>query len=165
MNDKTKQNEKGGDPKAGPQSVAAQGGIGGSPNPQNMNNSPSPGGDGVQSAASERANADKGTSQPAQQRVNAAERREQGVGGPDGDKDTHGIRASLIHAPGQVLPYEDEMNAASAIKEAEKEPDELPEATRREMEAGKKALEGRSTRVEPERQNPVDDLETRRTRE
>lgn len=53
-----------------------------------------------------------------------------------------GARASLVQAPG-VVQTPDELPPTAP---PEKAPDELPEATRREMEAGKAALEGRSVR-------------------
>lgn len=151
------------------QSVAGQGGIGGTPDPQNVNRSPSPGGDGIQSSASERqAGGDTSLSQPVQQRVNAAERREQGDRVKHGDK--VGERSTLIQSPGMVQPGE---ASAAAINDAEKARNEaaerahteqfkdLPEATLTEMEAGKAALKRHARAPEPT--NPVDDLEARKS--
>jgi hypothetical protein len=145
------------------QSVAGQGGIGASENPQNRNLSPSPGGDGVQSAASERSahGADRGVDQPGQQRINAAERRERGDNAKPGDK--VGERASLVQSPGEVSPYETAaaaLDAAEAkrLSDAEKARDEefkdLPQATIDEIEAGRAALKRHGRAAAPT--NPVD---------
>lgn len=145
------------------QSVAGQGGIGAGGNPQNLNMSPSPGGDGVQSSASEKAaQGDTRPSQPAQQRINAAERRE--------NTDRHGIRPSLIQSPGEVVPGE---AAASAINDAETRRaaaaeeahngqfKDIPQATLDEMNAGKEALKRHARTPAPT--NPVDDLNARKS--
>jgi hypothetical protein len=148
------------------QSVAGQGGIGGSDNPQNRNLSPSPGGDGVQSAASERTahGADRGVDQPGQQRINAAERRERGENTKQGDK--VGERASLIQSPGEVLPYEAAAAALDAAEQkrfsdAEKARDEefkdLPQATIDEINAGRNALKRHDRAAATT--NPVDATE------
>lgn len=153
------------------QSVAGQGGQGASQNPQNLNQSPSPGGDGVQSSDSERRahGLDAPVNQPAQQRVNAAERRERAEETKKGDK--VGERASLIQSPGEVVPGE---MAARAIDDAEArrkadderareaEFGEIPQATRDEMEAGKQALK-RHARAPENPTNPVDDLNARKS--
>jgi hypothetical protein len=124
-------------------------------NPQNMNNSPSPGGDGVQSSESERRAASAQTSQAAQQRINAAERRERPQGSP------------LVQSPGEVLPGEASADAINAAEQSRKDAAErehserykdLPESTRSEMDAGKKALE-RGTVARPAPTNPVDATE------
>lgn len=153
------------------QSVAGQGGQGASNNPQNLNQSPSPGGDGVQSSDSERraAGLDQPVNQPAQQRINAAERRERGEDAKKGDK--VGERPSLIQSPGEVAPGE---MAAQAINDAEirrhadaerareAEFSEIPQNIRDEMEAGKAALK-RHSRAPEAPTNPVDDLNTRKS--
>lgn len=138
------------------------------PNPQNLNNSPSPGGDGVQSAASERSAAglDK-VNQPAQQRINAAERREKAE---SGEKNA-GERPSLIQTPGEVLPGDDLL--INAAEQARKDRDaaehkeragELLQTTVDEMTAGKKALE-RNHPGAAKPSNPVDDLDARKRSE
>lgn len=150
------------------------------PTSQNLNQSPSPGGDGVQSSAAERSShgLDRASNQPGQQRVNAAERRERGENAREGDK--VGERPSLIQSPGEVLPGDaaaDAINTAEARRrdaaEAEQhlKSQDLPQAVLEEMDAGRKALE----RNKPRNQaldantsdraanptNPVDDLAVR----
>jgi hypothetical protein len=137
------------------QSVAGQGGIGGNPNPQNLNRSPSPGGDGVQSSASERAAAgDTSPSQPAQQRINAAQRRENSSN-PDRKP---GERTSLIQSPGEVLPQDTVAEAMAASERSRLDavqaahdaqfgnPDEVSDQTRAEMDAGRAAVQRHSRR-------------------
>jgi hypothetical protein len=153
---------------ANPNSVAGQGGVGGAGNPQNLNNSPSPGGDGVQSAASEKAaGGDDGVNQPKQQRINAAERREK-TGTDDKGKPR---RHALIQAPGEVLPFEQTNNtifSPEEVAEADRQAIEsnLPASTIAEMQGGRAALEAakgkkfnENARVEPvaaKPANPVD---------
>lgn len=132
-------------------------GIGAQPvNPQNVNNSPSPGGDGVQSSASERSAAglDPAVNQPAQNRVNAAERREQ-TQRTDGKA---GLRAGIVQSPGEVLPGEASANAINAAEQnrlARQEADhlaqfgDLPQSTLDEMEAGRNALKRHAQRAAP----------------
>jgi hypothetical protein len=137
------------------QSVAGQGGIGGTPNPQNVNRSPSPGGDGVQSSASERAAAgDQGLSQPAQQRINAATRRENAA---DPNR-KGGERPALIQSPGEVLPQDtvaeamaaserSRLDAVQAAHDAQfGDPDAVSDQTRAEMDAGRAAVQRHNRR-------------------
>lgn len=149
---------------------------------QNLNKSASPGGDGVQSSQAERSAAglDAGVNQPAQQRINAAERRERGV---DVAKDAKvGSRPSLVQSPGEVIP-EDATFAASAaaIEQSHKDrvaaeqhlkDGDLPQATLDEMNAGKAALDRNKPRnqaldsasrgpVVARPTNPVDDMNAR----
>jgi hypothetical protein len=118
-------------------------------NPQNLNQSPSPLGDGIQSSQSERSAAglDRTVNQPGQQRVNAAERREQGENTRPGDK--AGIRAGVVQSPGEVLPSEASAALIDAAEQARRDKAEaeraaefgtLPQATLDEMNAGKEAL-------------------------
>jgi hypothetical protein len=118
-------------------------------NPQNLNQSPSPLGDGIQSSQSERtaAGLDQPINQPGQQRVNAAERRERSEQPrPEGKG---GIRPGIIQSPGEVLPSEAStalINAAEIARrdkaEAERAAEfgHLPQSTLDEMDAGKEAL-------------------------
>lgn len=152
------------------QSVAGQGGIGANSNPQNVNHSPSPGGDGVQSAASERAaGGDTSLSQPVQQCVNAAERRERAEDVKHGDK--VGLRPSLIQSPGLVAPGEASANAINDAERARIEQNErdhleangeVPQATMDELEAGRAALK-RHANPAAAPTNPVDDLAARKS--
>jgi len=143
-----------------------QGGIGaprpgvssGGVDPQNLNQSPSPFGDGIQSSQSERtaAGLDQPINQPGQQRVNAAERRERSEQPrPEGKA---GIRPGVIQSPGEVLPSEAStalINAAEIARrdkaEAERAAEfgDLPQATLDEMNAGKEALKRYQHRAAP----------------
>lgn len=150
---------------------------------QNLNSSPSPGGDGVTSSTAERTahGLDRADNQPGQQRVNAALRRERG----DNPGDKVGTRPSLIQSPGEVLPGDASDAAINAAETARRdaadaerklEHGELPQGTIDEMNAGKQALQRNRPRNEAldantsDRQlgaapvpptNPVDDLAAR----
>jgi len=134
----------------------------------NLNNSPSPRGDGVQSAASEKQAAEvEKPSQASQQRINAAERAEEGAAGtaevgdgPSGIVQSPGI----VHAVGNTTVLE---AATVAAEEAEKveqlvEQGNLPQTTLDEIEAGRNALKSSRNRLSAEMgrstapTNPVD---------
>jgi hypothetical protein len=142
----------------------------------NLNASASPGGDGVQSSASERAAAgDKSNSQGAQQRINAAERRERGENTTTEDKKPGGP-AGIVQSPGEVMPNTgpDPIDVAEQSRkdkyELERKVDEgsLPQSTLDEINAGRAAIQGNASRKDAELNarksgqptNPVDETST-----
>ncbi len=145
-------------------------------NPTNLNSSPSPNGDGVQSSSAEKTAAgDKGNAQAAQQRINQATRREQGEN-VTGDDKKPGGPAGIVQSPGEVIPAAgpDPVEVAEQVRkdkyEAERKIDngELSQATIDEMNAGKAAIKGSGERHAAELgerkigqpTNPVDETST-----